>query len=206
MQTTNERQKELYQIAEAQGGYFTTKQAAGLGYASNKRAYHVQAGNWLREHRGIYRLALFPEPERPDLILWWLWSRDRSDQPSGVYSHQMALTLHELTDVNPSQLDMTVPSSFRRGVPVPRILRLHYGDVPASEQETLFLVPVTSALRTILDVWEEGSLPKDTLREAFRQAKESGKITRKQAADVLKDVRFSAWISRGDLLRLRRIA
>jgi predicted transcriptional regulator of viral defense system len=192
MQTPTERQKELYQIAETQGGYFTAKQAASLGYASNKRAYHVQAGNWLREHRGIYRLALFPEPERPDLILWWLWSRDRSDQPSGVYSHQTALSLHELTNVNPSQLDITVPSSFRRGVPVPRILRLHRGNVPTEEQETLFLVPVTSALRTILDVWEEGSLPKETLREAFQQARESGKITQKQAADVLKDVRFAS--------------
>ena len=44
MQTSNERQKELYQVAEAQEGYFTAKQAASLGYASNKRAYHVQAG------------------------------------------------------------------------------------------------------------------------------------------------------------------
>ncbi|MHB8389605.1 MAG: type IV toxin-antitoxin system AbiEi family antitoxin domain-containing protein [Acidobacteriaceae bacterium] len=65
MQTPNEPQKELYRIAEVQGGYFTTKQATSLGYASNKRTYQVEAGNWLREHRGIYRLALFPEPERP---------------------------------------------------------------------------------------------------------------------------------------------
>jgi predicted transcriptional regulator of viral defense system len=192
MQTSNERQKELYQIAEAQGGYFTAKQAASLGYASNKRAYHVQAGNWLREHRGIYKLALFPEPDRSDLILWWLWSRNRSDQPSGVYSHQTALSLHELTDVNPSQLDMTVPLSFRRGVPVPRILRLHYGDVSAAEQEILFQVPATTALRTILDVWEEGSLPKDTLRQAFQQARTDGKITRKQAAEMAKDARFAS--------------
>jgi predicted transcriptional regulator of viral defense system len=192
MQTSNERQKELYQTAEAQGGYFTTKQAASLGYASNKRAYHVQAGNWLREHRGIYRLALFPEPDRSDLVLWWLWSRARSDQPSGIYSHQTALSLHELTDVNPSRLDMTVPPSFRRGVPIPRILRLHYGNVPAAEQELLFLVPVTCALRTILDVWEEGSLPKDTVRQAFRQARTNGKITQRQVADSLKDPRFAS--------------
>ena len=193
MKIANDPQKELYRIAEAQGGYFTTKQAASLGYASNKRAYHVQAGNWLREHRGIYKLALFPEPERPDLILWWLWSRDRSDQPSGIYSHQTALSLHELTDVNPSQLDMSVPPSFRRGVPVPRILRLHYGNVPAAEQETLFQVPVTSALRTILDVLEEGSLPKDTLRQAFQQARAGGKITRKQATEILNDTRFASF-------------
>lgn len=153
---------------------------------SNKRVYHVRAGNWLREHRGIYRLTLFPEADRSDLMLWWLWSRDRSDQPVGVYSHQTALGLHELTDVNPSKLDMTVPPSFRRGVPAPRILRLHYGHVPEAEQETLFRVSVTSALRTILDVWEEGSLPKAILHQAFQQAKANGKIARKQVVDLLK--------------------
>lgn len=192
MKTPNERQKELYRVAEAQGGYFTTKQAAALGYASNKRVYHVQAGNWLREHRGIYRLALFPEPDRPDLILWWLWSRDRSDQPVGVYSHQTALSLYELTDVNPSRLDMTVSSSFRRGVPVPKILRLHYGQIADAEREVLFSVPVTNALRTILDVWEEGSLPKAALRQAFQEAMSHGKITKKQAADLAHDSRFAS--------------
>jgi predicted transcriptional regulator of viral defense system len=192
MQTPNERQKELYRIAETQGGYFTTKQAASLGYASNKRVYHVQAGNWLREYRGIYRLALFPEPDRPDLIQWWLWSRDRSDRPVGVYSHQTALSLHELTDVNPSRLDMTVPPQFRRGVPAPKILRLHYGHVSEAEQEILFRVPVTNALRTILDVWEEGSLPKDALRQAFQEARSTGKVTRRQAADLLNDSRFAS--------------
>lgn len=192
MQVPNEPQKELYRIAEAQGGYFTTKQAASLGYASNKRAYHIQAGNWLREHRGIYRLALFPEPERPDLVLWWLWSRDRTDRPAGVYSHQTALSLHELTDVNPSRLDMTVPPSFRRGTPVPKILRLHYGEIPESEQETLFGVPVTSTMRTILDVWEEGSLPKETLRQAFQQARSDGRITQNEAAELLHDSRLAS--------------
>jgi Transcriptional regulator, AbiEi antitoxin len=58
----SDRQKELYHLAESQSGYFTTKQAAAFGYTSNKRIYHVRAGNWIREHHGIYRLALFPEP------------------------------------------------------------------------------------------------------------------------------------------------
>lgn len=192
MKAPNESQKDLYRIAEAQGGYFTTKQAASLGYGSNKRAYHVQAGNWLREHRGIYRLALFPEPERADLILWWLWSRNRTDQPAGVYSHLTALSLHELTDVNPSRLDITVPPTFRRGAPVPKAVRLHYGHILGAEREHLFGVPVTNALRTVLDVWKEGSLPKATLRQAFQQARSTGKITRKQAADLLHDARFAA--------------
>lgn len=142
--------------------------------------------------RILLRLALFPEPERADLILWWLWSRDRSDEPTGVYSHLTALSPHELTDANPSRLDITVPPSFRRGVPVPKVLRLHHGQVSEAERENLFGVPVTNALRTVLDVWQDGSLPKTTLREAFQQGRSTGTITRKQEADLLRDARFAS--------------
>jgi hypothetical protein len=51
---------------------------------------------------------------------------------------------------------------------------------------------VTSALRTILDVWEEGSLPKAALRQAFQQARSSGKITKRQFAELLRDPRFAS--------------
>lgn len=180
-------QRELYQVAQGQGGYFTAKQAARLGYTANKRNYHVGAGNWVREHRGIYRLALFPAPTRPDLILWWLWSRGHSDVPQGVFSHRTALALHELTDVNPAKLDLTVPPSFRKGAAIPRVLRLHYADIGASETEIVDNVPVTIALRAILDVWHEKSLPEPTLREAFNDAKRLGKLTKGQIAKARKD-------------------
>jgi hypothetical protein len=39
---------------------------------------------------------------------------------------------------------------------------------------------VTNAIRTILDVWKEGSLPKPVLRQAFREAMKRGNITKTQ--------------------------
>lgn len=180
-------QRGLYQIAEGQGGYFTAKQAARLGYTASKRNYHVGAGNWVREHRGIYRLALFPAPARPDLILWWLWTRGRNDSPQGVFSHRTALVLHELTDVNPAKVDLTVPPAFRKGTTIPPVLRLHFADVGTSEIETIDDVPVTRALRTIVDVWRERSLPESSLREAFDDAKRLGKLTRGQIAQARRD-------------------
>jgi len=186
-QSPRERQSELYQLAQSQGGYFTTKQAAALGFTSNKRVYHVRVGNWLREHRGIYKLARFPEPERSDLILWWLWSRDRSDRPTGVFSHQTALSIHDLTDVNPARLDLTVPMNFRRGVATPKVLRLHRDDVRPEDRETLYGVLVTNAMRAILDVWKEGSLSKPALCAAFREALKRGSITKTQVATRQQD-------------------
>jgi predicted transcriptional regulator of viral defense system len=92
--------KRLYEIAEVQNVFFTAKQAKAAGFAENTHPYHVHAGNWVREHRGIYRLASFPRGERPDLVLWSLWSRNRGEAAQGVYSHQTALSLHDLSDTS----------------------------------------------------------------------------------------------------------
>jgi predicted transcriptional regulator of viral defense system len=176
----SENQRRLYELAEGQGGYFTAKQAEARGYIASKRNYHVGARNWVRERRGIYRLALFPQPERPDLLLWWLWSCDRSGLPQGVYSHRTALSLHDLTDLMPARIDMTVPIGFRRGALIPRVLQLHFSNVPASEVERMEGVPVTAALRAIFDLWQSREVHHDVLRAAFEEGTRKGKITRKQ--------------------------
>ena len=124
-----EAQRRLFEIAEAQQGFFTTKQAKAAGFAENTHSYHVKVGNWIREYRGIYRLALFPMAEHPDRVKWALWSRNRNEAPEGVYSHQTALSLYELSDLNPAKLHMTVPAHFRRNSEIPGILGLHYADL-----------------------------------------------------------------------------
>lgn len=79
-QSHREAARRLFEIAEQQQGFFSTKQAKAAGFAENTHPYHVQVGNWIREYRGIYRLALFPTADRPDLVLWALWSRDRDEE------------------------------------------------------------------------------------------------------------------------------
>ena len=175
-------ERALATLAAAQGGFFTSQQAAMIGYTAPKRHYHVRVGNWVRERRGIFRLSTQPLPSRPDLVLWWLWSRNRQDQPQGVYSHQTALTLHELTDVMPSRFHMTVPSAFRRSATIPKALVLHLSDVPSSDVEQVDGVPVTKALRTLIDVAASGELSLPDLQVAFAEATRSGKITRAEVA------------------------
>lgn len=175
--TPSETARRLYEVASAQGGFFTAGQARALGYTNSKQHYHVRAGNWIREGRGVYRLAHYPEPERPDLILWWLWSRDTSDTPQGIYGHQTALSLFGLTDLNPSKLDMIVPKRFRRGIPLPSILRLHRDEVSEDEVTTVHDVPVTRPLRSLLDVVGTGGVPIAVLQQGYREAMRRGMIT-----------------------------
>ncbi len=95
--SSKDSEARLFAIAETQGGFFTAKQAEDAGFDRRHHAYHVRTGNWQREHRGIHRLTRFPMPERPDLILWSLWSRNRDDEIQGTYSHQTALSIYDLS-------------------------------------------------------------------------------------------------------------
>ena len=189
-------ERALTRLAASQGGYFTSKQAAAIGYTAPKRNYHVHTGNWVRERRGIFRLSTQPLPARPDLILWWLWSRNRQDQPLGVYSHQTALSIHELTDVMPSRLHMTVPKAFRRSAAIPKAVLLHIDDLPPSAIEQIEGVPVTKSLRTLIDVSASGDVPLPDLQLAFAEATRSGKITRAEISDARTDA------AQRDVLRL----
>jgi hypothetical protein len=54
-----EAARRLHEIAQSQQGFFTAKQALRSGFAEKTHSHHVNAGNWIREHRGIYRLADF---------------------------------------------------------------------------------------------------------------------------------------------------
>ena len=44
-QSHREATRQLFEIAEQQQGFFTTKQAKAAGFAENTHPYHVQVGN-----------------------------------------------------------------------------------------------------------------------------------------------------------------
>ncbi|HEY0257637.1 MAG TPA: type IV toxin-antitoxin system AbiEi family antitoxin domain-containing protein [Candidatus Methylacidiphilales bacterium] len=176
--SSKESQARLFAIAEAQGGFFTAKQAEEAGIARPHHAYHVRVGNWQREHRGIFRLIQFPMPERSDLILWSLWSRNREDDDAqGVYSHQTALSLYDLSDLMPSKLHMTVPTKFRRSADTPSILALHYDDLSREEIEDRQGYRVTRPIRAIVDVSQDVSA--EILSQAFAEARTRELVTEK---------------------------
>jgi predicted transcriptional regulator of viral defense system len=169
---------QLHEIAQSQQGFFTTKQAIRAGFSEKTHSYHVNARNWIREHRGIYRLADFPTSERPDLMLWYLWSQDRQEQPEGTYSHDTALSLHELSDIMPSKLHMTVPREFRRNSRIPEILVLHRAQLDPSEVQEVHGVRVTRVLRTIMDLLRSGHVDRSQLKLAVDEAIRRGLIAR----------------------------
>lgn len=189
-----EKSQKLYDIASSQGGYFTTKQAQDVGYAASTYSYNVKAGNWIRDYRGIYRLANYPNPDHPDMIAWSLWSSNRKGEPQGVYSHQTALSIYELSDLNPPKIHMTVPPAFRRNSAIPKVLVLHRGTFQKEEIEPKHGFRVSRPLRAIADLLTAGTVEMDHLQQAVREAFQRGLLSRteiersRQSDDIKKRI------------------
>ena len=169
----------LFEIAVAQDGLFTTRQAAAAGYSRPLLDHHLHSGRFIRVRRGVYRLVHFPAGDHEDLTVVWLWS-----EQEGVFSHQTALALHDLSDVLPAQVHLTLPEAWRqRRLRVPDGVILHYGNVAESERRWFGPVPATTPLRTLEDCAAE-HLPPELLRGAARDALNRGLVVRRELAAV----------------------
>lgn len=187
--------KELSDVAKLQSGYFTSKQAQEAGYDYYLQSYHVKAGNWERAARGIYRFADFPILENDQYVLWYLWSRDRNDRPQGVYSHETALSIYELSDASPSKLHITVPLSFRRNSKIPDILILHYDTMDKEDIEFMQGFAVTNPMRTILDLAKTGFVSRDILAQAITEGCQRGLLLRSKIQERKELDFLRPWIS-----------
>jgi hypothetical protein len=183
----------LFKMAEGQQGYFTAKQAADAGYQLGSQAHHVKSGNWVRVERGIYRLARFPQSPEEQLVIYTLWSRNRAGEPEGVYSHQTALSIHELSDVNPARLHMTVPATFRRRAKAPKILVLHRAILDEKDVELRQGFAVTRPLRAIADVTAAESVSREIVEQALAEGRQRGLITARQMSELSRHGQFPKW-------------
>jgi predicted transcriptional regulator of viral defense system len=113
-------------------------------------------------------------------MLWYLWSQNRREIPEGVYSHNTALSLHELSDLMPSKLRMTVPTGFRRSSAIPEILVLHRAHLESSDVQEIHGVLVTRPLRTIVDLLRSGNVDRSQLKLAVDEAIRRGLIARRE--------------------------
>ena len=182
--STKSARRELSDLAQTQGGYFTSKQAAAAGYAQPHIDYHLKAGNFERVERGLYRMATNPLSEYDDLIRLSLWSRGRDDQPQAIVSHESALSVHGLGNLLPTRTHLTVPGSFRKQPPSGCVLHKKELDEDDVEQREGFRV--TASLRTLLDVAEEESVPQEQLNEIVSQAIAEGIVRRTKLTQAAK--------------------
>lgn len=180
---TNEQR--LYEIACLQQGYFTARQAKEAGYADSRFGYYVKKGRWTREGRGIYRLANYPIGDRPDLVYWSLWSSNRKGEVQGVFSHQTALAIHDLSDVMPAKYHLAVPTAFRKYHSPPENLILHFSNLQSTEISEYQGYRVTTPEKTIYDVLLDDSISEETVIQAITDGLSRGILSKSRLKSLI---------------------
>jgi hypothetical protein len=169
----------LYQVAAAQSGYFSTRQAKRAGYSPQLLAKYLRNGRVVRALRGVYRIKHFPSSEWEDLVTAWLWS-----ERAAVVSHETALSVLGLLTARPTRVHLTLPASWRRRrLRVPPAVVLHHADVPEHQRTRTGAVPTTSVPRTLLDC-REARIPARIVRKALADARARGLIRRRDQGDI----------------------
>ncbi|MEN8235676.1 MAG: type IV toxin-antitoxin system AbiEi family antitoxin domain-containing protein [Actinomycetota bacterium] len=98
----------ILMIAGDQRGYITVRQATEAGIPAVELRKLRQRGRLEHPAHGLYRIAAFPRRPDDGLMQAALWADGR-----GVISHESALALWDLADVNPKKIHVTVPPPYR---------------------------------------------------------------------------------------------
>jgi len=161
--------------AQQQYGYLTPDDARAQGIDPTQ--LRLMAARHTLEHvgHGLYRMPMVPVTQLDAYMEAVLWTGRR-----GVLSHETALDLHELCDVSPSAIHLTVPRGFRTRKATPEIYRLHRCDLDSAEVGWHEGIPIVTPERAILGGIEQ-ALGWQLIDQAIETARARGSITKAAA-------------------------
>jgi hypothetical protein len=177
----------LYEIAESQLGYFTAAQARIAGVHQVRLVQLYQSGDIERVSRGVYRLARFPLSPLGQYMEAALWPQVRRPDTLAVISHASALALHEMSEVSPAKIHITLPPELRVRRSVPARFVVHYASLAPGDVQIVEGVPVTTAVRTIRDV-HAAHIGPALIRRAIADGRRTGRLTHNDADRLLHEL------------------
>ncbi len=177
----------LYEIAEDQMGFVTSAQAVDAGVRPMALVMLERRGRIDRVSHGVYRLKEFPVSPLAQYMQAILWPRG----PRGVLSHETALALYELSDIDPPKVHITLPPHFRVQREVPSYLVVHRAALSESDVTRFEGMPITTPARSIRDCIAAHVGPA-IISDAIEQASRSGMISPAEAERLQTELRTPA--------------
>ncbi len=157
-------------VAVDNGGYVTPALAAPLGVPAVELRKMVSRGTLDSAGHGVYRVPSLPIDRYDEFIRARLWAAGR-----GVVSHDSALLVHELCDINPTRVHLTIPTSYRISRAGGDRYEIHHADLGERDVTRIDAVVLTTIRRTLEDVVD--SVPRYLVRQAVETARQRGAIT-----------------------------
>jgi predicted transcriptional regulator of viral defense system len=168
----------LLDHAQQQYGFLTPEDARTVGVDPTQLRLMAARHTLERRGYGLYRMTTVPPTELDAYMEATLWTGRR-----GALSHETALDLYELCDVNPSGIHLTVPRDFRTRKDVPLAYRLHREDLGESELRWHKGIPIVGPARAIRGAIED-ALGWHLIGQAIDNARARGLLSRRQAEEL----------------------
>jgi predicted transcriptional regulator of viral defense system len=172
---------QLFELANERFGYVTPDDARALGVDPMRLQDFARRRLAERVAYGVYRIPLVPATGLDQYMEATLWPQGAE----GVLCHETALDLHELCDINPAKIHLTVPAGYRVRREVPELYVLHHRDIDDADITMHEGIPIVSPYRAILD-GIEAHLGRRLIEQAIETATARGLLQRDQLADVTK--------------------
>lgn len=173
----------LAELAADQFGLVTLADTRAVGYRDTSVAEMARRGRLERVSQGVYRIPFMPRGRLGPYMEAALWPVG----VRGVLSHETALDLWEVSDVNPAKIHITVPSAHRTQREVPAAYAVHREDLDAGEIDEIEGVPVVTLERAIRDCAADG-LSLDLIDQAVRRGRGRGLLTAEQATALRSEI------------------
>lgn len=172
----------IVEIATDQHGYVTQEDARRAGVGTWALARMAERGTIERVSQGVYRVPMIPRGPLDEYMQAALWPRG----VRGVLSHQTALELYELSDVNPAKIHLTVPRSHRIQRTVPDLYMVHRDDLAGEEIGALEDIPIVTAMRAVRDCHAAGLGPA-LIAQAIEDGRRRGIFSAPQARQLRRE-------------------
>jgi predicted transcriptional regulator of viral defense system len=167
---------ELLDLAQDQHGYLRVEDVREAGFDPKRLVDYERRGVAERVAYGVYRMKAVPPDELEEYMRAALWPMG-----VGILSHETALDLYELCDVNPARINVTVPHAYRTHRLVPVLYRLHRRELAGEQTGRLRGLPIVTPHRAILDAIET-QVRGELIDQAIQTAEQQALITAEQAA------------------------
>jgi len=112
----------------------------------------AQRGRLERMTRGVYRIAHYPSDRLAQYREAVLWAKASQGPEDIALSHETALLLYDISDANPSRVNLTVPTSARLRRKCPAWVAIHRANLSPQDIGEHEGLPVTTVSRSIMDV------------------------------------------------------
>jgi predicted transcriptional regulator of viral defense system len=181
----------LLELATDQYGYVSTDDARELEVSPRRLKLLAERGSLARVARGLYR---FPPRVVPITPLDQYMEAALLPGGRGVISHETALAVYELSDVNPVKVHVTVPRAYRiRRKEVPNVFVFHHADLNGAEITRYEGIPIVTPDRAIRDA-HAGHLGPALTAQAIDDGERQGLLTQAQADALRQDIEVTAGV------------